>query len=67
MGRPKKVIVAKEEVIIDPLIIIPSYPEVVPEAVPTFTPKLSIDYPSEGLNDMARKINEIIEFISLKS
>lgn len=26
--------------------------------------KLSIDYPSEGLNNMARKINEIIDRLS---
>lgn len=25
---------------------------------------LSVDYPNEGLNDMARKINEIIEEIN---
>lgn len=27
---------------------------------------LSIDYPNEGLNDMARKINEIITHINEK-
>lgn len=26
--------------------------------------KLSIDYPNEGINDMARKINEIIDKIN---
>ena len=25
--------------------------------------KLAVDYPSEGLNDMARKINEIIDYL----
>lgn len=42
--------------------------EVVPETVaevviPTLPAKLAIDYPSEGLNNMARKINEIIDHL----
>lgn len=31
-----------------------------PPVVPIPIAPLSVDYPSEGLNDMARKINEII-------
>lgn len=34
--------------------------EQIEEAVPTPIAPLSIDYPNEGLNDIARKINEII-------
>ena len=26
--------------------------------------KLAIDYPNEGLNDMARKINELIDYLN---
>lgn len=33
------------------------------KVVPTPIVPLSVDYPTEGLNDMARKINEIIAFI----
>lgn len=32
-----------------------------PKVMHTPIAKLSIDYPSEGLNNMARKINELIE------
>lgn len=36
-------------------------PTVCVEVVPTSITYLSVDYPSEGLNNMARKINELIE------
>lgn len=38
--------------------------EVVEAVVPTKIEFLSIDYPTEGLNNMARKINEVIEEIN---
>lgn len=38
--------------------------EVVAEVVPTSIEKLSIDYTNEGLNNIARKINEIIDHIN---
>lgn len=60
MARPKKV--KKEEIveaIETPAMVEPA--EVQPaQVVPTPIAPLSVDYPSEGLNDMARKINEII-------
>lgn len=34
------------------------------EVVPTPIIPLSVDYPSEGLNDIARKINEIISKVN---
>lgn len=43
--------------------------EVIPQETPELIPKkeiglLSVDYPTEGLNNMARKINEIISHLS---
>lgn len=32
--------------------------------IPLLIQPLSVDYPSEGLNDMARKINEIIQYLN---
>lgn len=37
--------------------------KIAPTLIPLIT-HLSIDYPNEGLNDMARKINEIIDRIN---
>lgn len=41
-------------------------PELVSEPIPEESKitKLSIDYPSEGLNNIARKINEIIDILN---
>lgn len=39
--------------------------EVEPKA-PQFTP-LSIDYPNEQLNDMARSVNKIMEYLNGKA
>lgn len=50
MARPKKVV---------------DVPEVAPiEVVPTKIEHLSVDYPNEGLNNIARKINEIIDLLN---
>lgn len=46
MARPKKIVPPIEEII--PVVHIP-------------IAKLSVDYPSEGLNNMAKKINELID------
>lgn len=32
--------------------------------VPTLPPNLSVDYPSEGLNNMAKTINEILNYLN---
>lgn len=56
-GRPRKI----------PIVI--HSPEVVLETIESLnTPiaSLSVDYSNEGLNNMARKINEIIEYINAK-
>ncbi len=54
MARPKKVV--RE--------VVEKIPEKVEEvAIPTLPPELSVDYPSEGLNNMARTINEIIHYL----
>lgn len=55
MPRPKKV--KEEEVMVETVEEIVE----VKEVVPTPIEKLSVDYPSEGLNNMAKKINEIID------
>lgn len=52
MARPKKVVV-------EPIV------EVQPE-VKVSIESLSIDFHSEGLNNMGRKINEIIDYINTK-
>lgn len=33
------------------------------EVIPTTIEKLSVDYHTEGLNNIARKINEIIDYL----
>jgi hypothetical protein len=48
MAKPKK----EEEVI-----------EVVETSIPNKIEHLSVDYPNEGLNNLARKINEIIDHL----
>lgn len=56
---PKKIIKKAKKVVIAE--------ESVPEPIVVSAPSialLSIDYPSEQLNDMARKINEIINKLS---
>ncbi len=35
--------------------------ETIEAVIPTPVAKLPVDYPSEGLNNMARKINELID------
>lgn len=52
MGRPKKIVEEAIEILESGTEVIYTKPEI---------SKLSLDYPSEGLNDMARKINEIID------
>ena len=52
---------AKEpEIIIEPVFVKEPVIEIKKEVVP----KLAIDYNSEGLNNMARKINEIIDYLN---
>lgn len=51
MARPKKIVFSKE------LETVATEESV----VPTLIALLSVDYPSEGLNNMAKKINELVE------
>ncbi len=53
MGRPKKVVSA--EIVQETVTTAP-----IAKVIPT---KLSIDYHSEHLNNMARTINEIIDYL----
>lgn len=56
MGRKKKVVVVEEAVaVIGDIVEVPKELIIVP---------LSIDYNNEGLNNMARKINEIISYLN---
>ncbi len=57
MARPKKVTKVEKKVPIP----VPVEAEV--EAIPIIPSDLSVDYPSEGLNNMARTINEILAFL----
>lgn len=50
MARPKKIIFSQEPEVL-----------VVETVIPTLITLLSVDYPSEGLNNMAKKINELVE------
>lgn len=64
MARPKKIVQPKvvAEITFNPPLekgtVITAMPSFV---VPTPIEKLAIDYSSEGLNNIARKINEIID------
>ena len=51
MARPKKVKKVEEETVTAPV-------------VPTPIDKVSVDFPSEGLNNLAKKINEIIDHLN---
>lgn len=70
MGRKKKVttsndvgpVVAKGSTFPDKEVVLHSGVATVEEKKPIEV--LSVDYPSEGLNNMAKKINEIIEEIN---
>lgn len=53
MGRRKKVKVVVDEPV-----------AFVPVESPQDIAPMAVDFPSESLNDMARKINEIIQFIN---
>lgn len=67
MARPKGSKNKKvEEKIVEEVVLEPSEVEVevVKEVVPTLIAFLSVDYPNEGLNDMARKVNEIISVLN---
>lgn len=57
----KNKVVPKEEVTVETT---DEIVEVVAAVVPTPIDFLSVDYPSEGLNNMAKKINEIITKIN---
>lgn len=64
MARPKKVIQAREanELAADQveeLEVVPVVEEV--EVVPTTIALLSVDYTNEGLNNIARTLNELIK------
>ncbi len=64
MARAKGSKNKKEEIVIAPEIVIPMTEVVEILVVPNPILPLSVDYPSEGLNNMAKKINEIIERIN---
>lgn len=55
MARPKKV-----NLVLPPP---PMVHEAPPEVVPTMIEKLSIDYGREDINNIAKKINEIINYL----
>ncbi len=64
MARPKKV---KKEEVEDVTFVPVEEIEVAVEqlpVVPTPITTLTVDYASEGLNDMARKINELINRVN---
>ncbi len=60
MGRPKKVVTVTSPA---SDLIVSTSPDSAPVVKTLLTP-LTIDYTSEGLNDMARKINQIIEHLN---
>jgi septation ring formation regulator EzrA len=68
MGRPKKEIIVPEGVELEEVEIHEAVEEINEEsvAIPQRIIPLSIDYTSEALNDMARKINEIIAYVNEK-
>ena len=55
---------SKKLEIIEPIAIIPETVEGPTNVSRKEIGKLAIDYSSESLNDMARKINEIIDYIN---
>lgn len=62
MARPKKIKEPKK--VKDAAVeILPTPEPVLDTVVHISIAKLAIDYPSEGLNNMARKINEIIDHL----
>jgi hypothetical protein len=54
MARPKKVV---EEGVVEEVVA-------TPEVVPTPIAELSVDYPSEGLNNIARTVNELVRKVN---
>lgn len=65
MARPKKVVAE----MITASTSTPEIEQVVSQSpvepiIPILPPKLSVDYASEGLNNMARTINEIIDYLN---
>lgn len=63
MARTKKTKVGEKAEVEKKEVEVVAVPEQV-EVVPTTIALLSIDYANEGLNNMARKINEVIEKIN---
>jgi hypothetical protein len=63
MARPKKEKKEIEEVLVaDTVTSGPA--EVIEIDIPTMIVPLSVDYPSEGLNNMARTINELVRKVN---
>lgn len=71
MARPKKTEVSVTEGVTEASVTDTTNPEVIVhtggaliDVIPTLIEKLSVDYTNEGLNNMAKKINEIIEHLN---